>query len=322
MYYNEVNIIVIVFASLSMALCLSQIVTCIVFRRKLLSKTYIQVVFFMGISDFLGAMSMVASFKDGSILCSIQGPLIIFSQCSAILWADCAVRILYLAVIHDRQPHESNGMRFYHLCCWGIPLLICTLLVSTTNIGRSADDDGHFMYCWATSEEHSSNGTIIAWHTVFFTVVWVSILYISFHFYIILHHVKFSYAESSPVIREAIAKLAAYPVIFVSCYSLISCRFVISLAGASFRDVDYYVLDVFCDSLQVSQGLFTCIFFYTVNPNVLNLWRIHLYRSDSLASIGSAPISLDVSYSTDADISNPTSSPLRKPILSESDTVN
>ena len=118
MYYNEVNIIVIVFASLSMALCLSQIVTCIVFRRKLLSKTYIQVVFFMGISDFLGAMSMVASFKDGSILCSIQGPLIIFSQCSAILWADCAVRILYLAVIHDRQPHESNGMRFYHLCCW------------------------------------------------------------------------------------------------------------------------------------------------------------------------------------------------------------
>lgn len=72
-----------------------------------------------------------------SIICTIQSYITSWSSISSFLWTSALALYLYLTVVQSKIFLASKLIPYFHVVCWGFPILICLPLLITNNLGYS-----------------------------------------------------------------------------------------------------------------------------------------------------------------------------------------
>ena len=205
--------------------CLSIIVTFLSFKE-IRKKSYVKLVFYVAVCDFLSALCLSSTVKDGTIMCWITGLVLNYSQLGSILWTDIIVWQLYLTVVRGKSIRNQKRFHFF---CWGVPLFYVLLPLTTNTYGVSGGED--YGYCWVVNRNDSPSWAESFWEILFFAIVWMSIFLIFFLFYFIVNEIRSSQSVLSPYIKQALRKLQFYPAVIILCYSLVSYRFIADICN-------------------------------------------------------------------------------------------
>jgi len=149
----------------------------------------------LSLADLIAAINYIVPVilniepSDYSNYCKSQAIIGIFFPVASFLWTDCIAWYLYKVVI---QHIETDGYSAYqnhrsifpmfHLICWGIPAIMCTLVGSMNKAGQYTHvDDDHPTtpintggWCWIKSQNQEDliiweiiGGKIVEWPSAF-----------------------------------------------------------------------------------------------------------------------------------------------------------
>jgi hypothetical protein len=112
--------------------------TFLLFREIRLFST--RLIFFLSLSDFMASLCWFPFGYLSDVSCLAQAMGLQFFLCSSLLWTMCISLSLVFAFYSDRfESFElSQNMKYYHIICWGIPLLsvvICFSFGRYANVG-------------------------------------------------------------------------------------------------------------------------------------------------------------------------------------------
>lgn len=130
--------------SLAAAGCFTVILTYLTFRD-LRSLRYIELVFYVSLNDMIASIGLaLGGSRSGSFVCTFQAIVTNMNYLSAIFWTTVIAYQLWLAV-HYNHTIQQGKMFVIHLICWGLPLIV-TLLPLTTNEFGNADDESTWCF--------------------------------------------------------------------------------------------------------------------------------------------------------------------------------
>lgn len=133
-----------VVGSLAAAGCFAVILTYLIFKD-LRSLRYVELVFYVSLNDMIASVGLaLGGSKNGSFVCTFQAFVTTMNYLSAIFWTTIISYQLWLAV-HYSHTIQQGKMLLIHAICWGIPLLV-TLLPLTTNEYGNADDESTWCF--------------------------------------------------------------------------------------------------------------------------------------------------------------------------------
>jgi hypothetical protein len=114
-----------------------------------------------------------------------------------------------------------------HLICWGIPILVTFLILTTNTFGCANDDDSTECWCWISDRSNSPRWTNQFW--VFFSFylwVWFSLLvYVAIFIFVLfnLQRMTGTVEKSIVGVRSILIRtLIGYPVIIIICWAMSS----------------------------------------------------------------------------------------------------
>lgn len=136
------------------AVCLIQLLSFnVCFRWKDLQTGSRSIITFLAIADFFTALGyIVGSVNYGihlnqppatpqcvnfDMICTIQSYVTSWSSISSFLWTSALAVYLYLIVVHNNAPLAAKLIPYFHVVCWGFPILVCLPLLITNNLGYS-----------------------------------------------------------------------------------------------------------------------------------------------------------------------------------------
>jgi uncharacterized membrane protein YgcG len=185
-------------------------------------KRYNQLIYYIAISDFFSAIGgLFGNSTNGTFPCYIQSFLTNYFPLTSIFWT---VVISYLLFDILQKPHlqKKKIMKidyWVHFLCWGFPLLLTLLPLTTTDYGTFDGEDG---WCFLRPRSSSPKWTFRFWlFAAFFAWVYIAItvftIFIGYVAYIAASPSGFLQTDSiiSSTIHKAINKLIWYPVIIL-----------------------------------------------------------------------------------------------------------
>jgi len=140
-----------------------------------------KMVFWIAFSDFFYAIGdMMLDSPSGSFACYLQALLISYFELSSMLWTVAIAFTLHITILR-KDPNflldVEGSARKYALFCWGIPLVLAILPLTTSSYGDSGG------WCWISTDASYAAGT--AWRFVqFYGPLWLSIGY---NIYVYIH---------------------------------------------------------------------------------------------------------------------------------------
>eukprot|EP01035_Chromulina_nebulosa_P062890 gene62890-86019_t len=137
------EIIFISLAAMSAAFSLTILLTGLFWPGALLSKSrpFSTIVFFISLSDFCFSIMNCLGFPlNGTLQCSIQGFGVFYFPFASWLWTVMLVYQLRTLII-SKSLHIS--MIWIHGICWGIPLILSLLPLSTNHYGTDDVSNGN-----------------------------------------------------------------------------------------------------------------------------------------------------------------------------------
>jgi len=278
---NALQIIVIVMSSLSVLGSLMIIVSwCFKGARSPSRK----LVVILSVTDLFTALSyLLSAVIHSENFCKAQVYATVFFSSSASLWtAAIAIHLFASAKFKDSA---SSLVKWYHLICWGYPLVSMLVVVFTDSAGRAISD-------WCFIPKTKPYWRLLRLQSVYLPL-WVSWV-LTATFYILTKNVLYKYFKYHVLMKENLkkafqidAKLTAIPLIFV----------LLRIPGSTFRIIDmfyntdagmakYYWLEVGQSFGDPSQGFFNAIFYVVLTKLIrdryiqfFQLWRIRMARA-------------------------------------------
>ena len=99
---------------------------------------HIELVFYVALNDLFGSIGLfLGETKNGTFSCWYQGFSSNINFLSGAMWT---VVIAYQLNIIVNGGSRIEDLTPYHICCWGFPVLVATLVLTTNTYGL--DDDG------------------------------------------------------------------------------------------------------------------------------------------------------------------------------------
>jgi hypothetical protein len=237
---------------------------------------YNTVIYYMCICDFFSSLGGSFGYvQEGTFLCDLQAILTNVFPLASVFWLTILIYI-YLKLL---TSHESIHIihTTTHIFCWGFPLLLTFLPLTTNKFGILGGEIG---WCWLDERSNTPNWTSFFWNVIsFYLWIWLAIgVYLLFYFYI-LYEIKTRYEtfSSSENILRTLHKISLYPLSVVMCW-LIPCIY---------DQIDYYASDhtdasttnnlIFSDLSSITpllQGTLTCLIFVSTNSEmILASWK-------------------------------------------------
>ena len=125
--------------SLAAAGCFLVILTYITFKD-LRSLRYVELVTYVSLNDMIASIGLaLGGSKTGSFVCTFQAIVTNLNYLSAIFWTTIIAYQLWLAV-HYNHTIQQNQMLLIHLICWGLPIILTLLPLSTNDYGNADDE--------------------------------------------------------------------------------------------------------------------------------------------------------------------------------------
>jgi hypothetical protein len=340
---NEIQFCMRFISSFSCLSCLS--VICLYLSCDSISKKrYNQLIYYIAISDFFSAVGGLFGYStNGTFRCYIQSFLTNYFPLTSIFWT---VVITYLLFDILQKPHLQRKKTmeidlWVHLVCWGLPLLLTLLPLTTTDYGTFDGEDG---WCFLRPRNGSPKWTFHFWLFVaFFAWVYIAILIFSL-FLLYVAYVTTSpsgYLQTdsiiSSTIHKAIRKLVWYPLIILVSW------FVMTIyelwAGfypnePSLSDPTFMYLTF---TLPLFSGLLTTAAFFSGSHEaqqvILHQWRtarkvssLFTTSTQSVESVGERATAAEKAQSSesgsDSSPSNALSPLISSPVLTHEEVPN
>jgi hypothetical protein len=229
---------------------------------------YIELVFYVSINDLIASIGIsLGKTSDGSAACWFQGLSTNFNYLSAIMWSTVITYQVWLIVC---KKDVIKDLTRAHILCWGLPLIV-TLLPLTTSI--YGNDDADAGWCFIADRKGSPSWSLLFWFILSYYVwVWIAMLFNVFFVCAILYKL-YRMKEIPQRVNTTIRKLLLYPIIISLCWAPTT----VWDMYTQVNDVDYSTGWTYYDGIAticaISQGfLFTCVFF-GFNTTVRTAWR-------------------------------------------------
>lgn len=195
-------------------------------------KSYNRLIFYIAISDFFSAVGgLFGMSKNGTWNCFLQSFLTNYFPLASIFWTVVISYLLYDILqkphAHSHSPTKPHGIAvdtWVHLLCWGLPLILSLLPLTTTDYGTYDGKDG---WCFLRPRDGSPKWTFHFWlFASFFAWVYIAIalflIFILYVGYVVASPSGYLQTDSiiSQTIRKAIHKLIWYPVIILISWAV------------------------------------------------------------------------------------------------------
>ncbi len=239
-------------------------------RRKL----FMKLIFHMSLADF--GMNVVSAFgfpPNGSALCWIQGICQIYFAASSWLWTTVLSYSVYSIMRYERLYLSEN---YAHLLCWGLPLIMALVPISTSNYGAPDPD---YQWCIWVSRAGTPNWTFAFWTyvsffgwfflCVFLMVVWTVLIFI---------RLVWQKTIMSDVVKKTYSKVWLYPIVMVVCWFL-------NYSILQFPQEDGPFATGVSMILGILNGVISAIIFLVKSEEARQRWHSYFFVTPSLASL-------------------------------------
>ena len=263
--YNKHYSLVLLIPGVVAAISSSSILLTYALFRDLRKLKFVEIVFYIALNDFIASVSLAQGVvKNGSAACYFQGLATNINYLSSVLWA-CVITLQ----LHNAVTKKSiiKDLFWFHIVCWGLPLLVGLLVFTTNSYGNSI-----YTWCFIENKPTSPSYGATLWvYLSFYGWVYLALLFMIIVIGDMVLHLRRS-ANWSGAVKSAVQKLMWYPVMYLAVWlpSLV-CDIAIA------EKKDDVMLDLFGSILPVLQGFFMPLFFFSNNPAVRNRWYL-LYR--------------------------------------------
>lgn len=258
--------------------CLS-VVTSVCAFPNLWSRYYIRLISYVTISDLFCVLPFTFGKQaEGSTGCVLQALFSNYFALTSVLWSFILTHQLYDVVVARNTLSQHKSILTQALC-WGLPLLICLLPLSTDKIGVYASG-----YCGFVQKESSLFWTSKFWNMLCDCITLASLLTVTYYIY----QIQVTSLQISDIfasyIMMALSKLRYYPIIIVMCWSI---QIYIDIVSYYSEKLYPVWLCRISNILLLLQGTLTAIVFWFENEEVRMLWIV-LIKNVALSDSSSA----------------------------------
>lgn len=232
---------------------------------------YVELVFYVGVNDLMSSIGLaLGPSPNGSVACWYQGLTSTGSFLSAIFWTNIITYQVYQVVVNEGAVLKN--MFYIHCVCWGLPLLL-TFLPLTTNTYSNVDDEE--TWCFVADTSSSPPWSVLFWVVAsFYAWVWMAMLWSLFM--IVSITLKLRKLRIVPdVVMSTVAKLALYPVIITVCWTLNTvANLYIFIVDKTYNEVSssWTLAANLGVAMAASQGFLNACVFFGMNPLVREHW--------------------------------------------------
>lgn len=256
---RELEIGIICYAAVSCCFSLSVIGT-IMFFPTMKSGNLMPILLYMSVSDFFMNIASTFGFpEDGSFLCWLQGIMQDYFALCSWFWTTMLAYRVYCFVKYGGCKLNKRQM---HIICWGLPLLLTALPMTSTNYGSS---ESHSQWCVLVRRKPFPKWLIYFWsYMTYFGWLLLCVLLM------IIWQISVSYRFKESVMKNVVVrtydKVYLYPIAMILCW----------------------VLDYWCDDLWgaqsvtqnalsmvfgISNGVFAALIFMFKSEEARRRWR-------------------------------------------------
>jgi len=230
------------------------------FRRK----TYVEIIFYSAMADFLGSLgTVIGRQNDRSAACNFQSFFSNVFQLASILWT-LAFAVHVRASVTSLTPPKKVNIHI-HFVCWGFPMIVTLLSLTTNRYGLIEGNS----WCFLQNRSDSPSWGLAFW-TIFSFYFWAILSMLGMIFCLSAIYIWYNVNKSArrrnlQLSEFSFDKLWYYPFIIIFCWTI-----------PTFYDVGYAVskndmstgslhldniLSALSFSLPILQGFLTTISF-------------------------------------------------------------
>ena len=238
---------------------------------------YVELVFYVAINDLVASIGLaLGPVPNDSFACWFQALSSDINYVSAAFWTTVILYQIYLVVI-ERGTVLKN-MTYIHLFCWGWPVVLSLLPLSTSTYNNPDDES---VWCFVADRRGSPEWTELFWIIFsFFFWIWLTMVVNLVQIILIVLKLRNMNVVTS-VVKSTVRKLIYYPLITLLCWTLntVSNMYLIStnssLSGVS---ASWGMVSDLGILLALSQGIFNAFVFVGMNTIVREHWAELFHR--------------------------------------------
>ena len=217
MFGSESSLLMLISSILTCVGCLIIFILCIMYAD-LRKKSYVKIILYASIGDFISGISTsFGELQDETPLCWAQAFISNWFTLSSIFWTVAITYLLYTIIVIRRPMNETVML---HGICWGLPLLLTLLPLTTNRFGARHGAN----WCFIQNRADSPSWGIIFWVLMSF-YAWIGfcmLIILVLIFLISYHTLRFEAitAQLSTGTRKnsGVNKLWLYPAVILVCW--------------------------------------------------------------------------------------------------------
>ena len=255
----------------SILLPLSAIISILLFRRER-NKSSMRILLYKFAADVLTSCGSTVGMPDSlSRACWFEGIVTNIFTLASILWTGVIMLLLY-SVLAYKKPLGDHWA--FHVLCWGFPVIATIIPFSTSTYGAP----GGLGWCWVVSKDDNPPAwEPQLWYWLsFYLYIWATMIFILVVSLRIIFHLKSPDMKENTRIQffKVFYKLLGYPVIIFICWLPSTVSDYIQNANPNAVLPAAYLTAA--NSLNCMMGVLCGLYFWLVNPNMVENWK-HLY---------------------------------------------
>lgn len=238
---------------------------------------YIQLVFFVALNDMIASIAIsMGRGESGTFVCWFQGMTVILNYLSSIFWT---VVISYQVWLVLERKQVIQNMTMIHVICWGLPVVLTLLPLSTNTFGESSAFFNS-EWCFIAERDGSPAWSVTFWAIASFFFWILSSLFLTVFFLIRVYFIISRMMDMPEISNYTLQKLVFYPLITVVCWLPACLIYFLALNGeTNDRKYNWNLANSFALSTAVAQGLLNSAAFLANNELVRSKW-IALFSGD------------------------------------------
>lgn len=270
-----------------------------ILRVRLFHKLFVKIIFFISLSDCLASLAlMFGGTRSESPECYLQGITSNYFVMASICWSAIICLQVHSVVIYGKV---QNYMTLFYIFCWGFPLIVTLVPISTSTYGN---DEGTPGWCWVANGYNYPDWTMIMWFFLgFYLWIWILIGYMIYVLVIIWHKFYIEQKGINPQAPVVVRRILGYPTIVVFCWTLPSVLDISVSFGANMSKGVEPLL-IFAYVLPTIQGFLTALVFFAANRDLAMLMSSSQTRdTDLIAPLGTTSSHQDEDVPTSTNFS-------------------
>lgn len=244
------------------SLCSAFVVLTLILFPSMRERLFMRIISFISLSDLLGNIPYMTVIRpaSSSSMCKFSGFINLYFYPVTWMWTTTLVYFLYGLAINGRVPMSELSV---HGLCWGVPLILTLLVLTTNDYGRFDENDDNEV-CTVGGDENSA----FAWRIVIYYGLFLSCVFTMGYLYLKIIRIKRIglSSVSEGMLNLAVESLSYYPVAMIVSWIPEFISFIIQFDHHN--GLATHVSAIF----KLANGVFMAVIFFSKSQHARLLW--------------------------------------------------